>query len=280
VSVWDDLRRPGARSVEVDGVRLRRGSRVRLRPQQRGGDVFDEALAGRVAIVEALETDVERGEVHVVVTLDDDPGRDLGEARQPGHRFFFALAEVEPLPGGAPPARILVAGIGNGFLGDDGFGVALAQRLLDRPQPDGVEVKDFGIRGVDLAFALADYDVVVLLDAVPRGFEPGTLSVIDPDARSHGAPPPPATWPAPAALARDDVMDAHGMDPVQVLAFARELGRVPERIVLVGCEPLTCMTGEEDEMVGELSAPVQVALAPAVRLVEELVRDLIEEAKP
>jgi hydrogenase maturation protease len=276
VSVWDELREPGVRSVELDGVALRRGSRVRLRPRRRGGDVFDEALAGRVAIVESLETDVERGEVHVVVTLDDDPGRDLGEARQPGHRFFFSLAEVEPL-GGAAPARILVAGIGNGFLGDDGFGVELARLLLDRPLPDGVEVKDFGIRGVDLAFALADYDVVVLLDAVSRGVAPGTLAVIDPDARSHGGSPPAATWPALAPLAQEGVPDAHGMDPVKVLAFARELGRVPERIVLVGCEPATRMTGEEDELVGELSGPVRAALGPAVELVEQLLHDLTEQ---
>ena len=90
-------------------------------------------------------------------SVDDDPGRDLGERRQPGHRFFFAPDEVEPLAGEtAPPARrVLVAGIGNVFLGDDGFGVALADRLAPaRRCPPGVEVVDYGIRGMDLAYAL------------------------------------------------------------------------------------------------------------------------------
>ena len=261
MSVWDDLRRPGARSVQVDGVELRRGSRVRLCPQGRGGDVFDDALTGRVAIVCSLETDLE-GAVQLAVTLDDDPGRDLGEARQPGHRFFFSLAEVEPLPGGTPPPRVLVAGIGNAFLGDDGFGVALARRLLDRPLPDGVEVKDFGIRGVELAYALQDYDAVLLLDAVPRGVAPGTLMVIEPDGGDERG------------------LDAHAMDPVRVLAFARELGRMPERVLVLGCEPLTRMTGEEDELLGELSAPVLTALDAGVLLAEELIDDLIEEERP
>ena len=95
--------------------------------------------------------------MHLAVVVEDDPGRDLGERRQPGHRFFFAPDEVEPLPAPAPAApavRVLVAGIGNVFLGDDGFGVALAGRLARRELPAGVEVVDFGIRGMDLAYAL------------------------------------------------------------------------------------------------------------------------------
>ena len=140
---------------------MRRGSRVRLRPRA-GADVFDLALAGRVAVVDSIEEDTE-GAVHLVVTVEDDPGRDLGAARSLGHRFFFAPAEVEPLPGepaaAAPPRRVLVAGIGNVFLGDDGFGVALADRLARRALPAGVDVVDFGIRGMDLAYALGEgYD--------------------------------------------------------------------------------------------------------------------------
>ena len=94
---------------------------------------------------------------------------------------------------------MLVAGIGNVFLGDDGFGVALAGRLArGEPQP-GVEVVDFGIRGMDLAYALlGDYDAAILLDATPRGGPPGTLYVIEPEIEGVEAPP-----------------DAHGMDPVQ-----------------------------------------------------------------
>ena len=149
----------------MDAVGLPVGTRVKLRPRA-GGDVFDLALAGKTAVVDVVERDME-GRVHVGVLVDDDPGRDLGER---GHRFFFSPEEVEPL-------RVLVAGIGNVFLGDDGFGVELANRV----SYDGVDVVDFGIRGMDLAYALADYDVAIFLDATPRGEPPGTLYVIEPD---------------------------------------------------------------------------------------------------
>ena len=82
-------------SVNVSGVELRKGMRVRLRPKA-GGDIFDLALAGQVALVEAIEQDYE-GRNHLAVVLEDDPGRDLGMLRQPGHRFFFLPEEVEPL---------------------------------------------------------------------------------------------------------------------------------------------------------------------------------------
>src|SRR5438270_9995511 len=81
----------------IDGVEITKGSRVRLHPR-RGGDILDLALAGKVAYVEAIEQDFE-DKVHVAVTVEDDPGRDLGDERQPGHRFFFSLDEVEPLSG-------------------------------------------------------------------------------------------------------------------------------------------------------------------------------------
>lgn len=81
--------------VKVNGVELRQGDRVRLKPRA-GGDVFDLALAGKTAVIEAIEEDYE-GQAHLAVVLDDDPGRDLGMLRQPGHRFFFSVAEVEPL---------------------------------------------------------------------------------------------------------------------------------------------------------------------------------------
>ena len=83
-------------SVSVCGVALKPGDRVRLWPRQGGGDIFDLALAGKIAIVEAIEQDYE-DKVHLAVVLEDDPGRDLGMLRQPGHRFFFSTDEVEPL---------------------------------------------------------------------------------------------------------------------------------------------------------------------------------------
>ena len=181
MSTWEELERPGPDAVLVDGVEVRRDSRVRLRPRA-GGDVFDLALAGRTAVVEGVEADLE-GNLLLAVVVEDDPGRDLGVHRQPGHRFFFAPEEVEPLPArvaATAAPRVLVAGIGNVFLGDDGFGVALAGRLARRTLPPGVEVVDFGIRGMDLAYALPEYDAAVLLDATPRGQAPGTLYVIEP----------------------------------------------------------------------------------------------------
>jgi hydrogenase maturation protease len=195
--------------------------------------------------------------VHLVVVAEDDPGRDLGELRTPGHRFFFAPEEVDPLPA----ARILVAGIGNVFLADDGFGVVLAERLAERELPPGVEVVDYGIRGMDLAYALGDgYDAVVLLDATPGGEAPGTLYVIEPDTGGDEQVP----------------IDAHGMDPVKVLALAAQLGDVPQRVLVVGCEPAVRMTGDEEELVGELSEPVRLAVDGAVELVESVVTELIE----
>ena len=126
--------------VEIGGVVVRRGDRVRLRPKE-GGDILDIALRGQIATIESIEEDYENSQ-HICVVLDDDPGRDLGMMRQPGHRFFFTPAEVEPLPGEAATSAafnlpsstrkptILVAGIGNIFLGDDGFGVEVVRRML------------------------------------------------------------------------------------------------------------------------------------------------------
>jgi hydrogenase maturation protease len=257
---WEQLERAAPDAVLVAGVRLRRGSRVVLHPRG-GGDVLDLALAGRIGIVESIEQDTE-GIVHLAITVEDDPGRDLGERRQPGHRFFFSPEEVEPLgeePVSPPATRILVAGIGNVFMADDGFGVALAGRLAARTLPAGVDVVDYGIRGMDLAYAMEDYDTVVLLDATPRGQPPGTLYVIE------------------AEVDADEVaVDAHGMDPVKVIALVRALGSRPPRTLVVGCEPETRMTGEEDEIVAELSEPVIAALDEAERLVAALLRDLTD----
>jgi hydrogenase maturation protease len=256
---WSELERRAPQRAEVGGAVLRRGSRVRLAPRP-GGDVLDAALAGQAAIVEAIEEDVD-GRLHVAVVVEGDPGRDLGAARMPGHRFFFPLDEVEPLLG-APPTRVLVAGIGNVFLGDDGFGSALARRLAERALPAGVTVRDFGIRGMDLAYALGeDWDAALLLDAVPGGEPPGTLSIIEPE------------------LDDDDAveLDTHGMHPVKVLRLARELGPLPGRTLVVGCEPQTRPRPDDEDMAMELSAPVSEAVARAIELVETLLEDIIDD---
>jgi len=230
---------------------------VRLRPRG-GADVFDVVLSGRTAVIEGIDQDLD-GNLQLAVTVEDDPGRDLGERRQPGHRFFFSPEEVEPLagePAEAPPTtRVLVAGIGNVFLGDDGFGVALAGRLARGEPRPGVDVVDFGIRGMDLAYALlGDYDAAILLDAAPRGEPPGTLYVLEPEIERVDAPP-----------------DAHGMDPVKVLALARALGGTPPRTLVLGCEPQTA------DAAGVLSEPVRAALDEAERMVASLLDELTHE---
>jgi hydrogenase maturation protease len=161
------------------------------------------------------------------------------------------------------PQRILVAGIGNIFLGDDGFGVEVARRLAQRALPDGVQVVDFGIRGMDLAYALLeDYDAVILVDAAPRGEKPGTLYLIEPPMDPDGAV----------------ALDTHGMDPVKVLALARALGARPTRTWLVACEPGRLVDGGDcgdyADVLVELSAPVQAAVEEAVTMVESLVEDI------
>jgi hydrogenase maturation protease len=161
--------------------------------------------------------------------------------------------------------RILVAGVGNVFLGDDGFGVEVVRRLAGRGLPEGVEVVDFGIRGMDLAYALQDdYDVVVFVDATPRGEEPGTVYLIEPEIEEDGGV----------------ALDTHGMDPVKVIKLARALGAKPTRTLVVGCEPQLVVSGEDyEDMLMELSEPVRAAVDEAVKLVESLVEEINKEVK-
>lgn len=250
--------------VEIGGVPLRRGDPVRLRPRA-GGDVFDLALAGRSATIESLEQDYE-GKVHVCVVVDDDPGRDVGLMRQPGHRFFFTPNELEPLQVGEKAAtntkKILIAGIGNIFLGDDGFGVAVAQRLASFTFPPGVKLADFGIRGFDLAYALLDgYEATILIDAYPGEAPAGTLTVLEPDlcelqtARNQAA-----------------FVEPHAMNPMRVLAMAAGMGAQVHRVLLVGCVPATL--GPEEGQMG-LSDEVSAAVDEATKLVASLVTRIL-----
>ena len=156
--------------------------------------------------------------------------------------------------------RILVAGVGNVFLGDDGFGVEVVRRLARRELPEGVEVVDFGIRGMDLAYALQDdYELVVFVDATPRGEKPGTVYLIEAEVEEDG----------------EVALDTHGMDPVKVIKLSRALGAKPTRTLVVGCEPQVVLSGEDyDEMLMELSELVQAAVEEAVKLVESLVKEI------
>jgi hydrogenase maturation protease len=160
-------------------------------------------------------------------------------------------------PKPADRRRILVAGIGNVFLGDDGFGVEVARRLRDEPLGDGVDVADFGVRGVHLAYELAggEYDAAILVDAVPRGGAPGTLYALEPDADDRPAAP----------------TDAHNLTPEAVLAWVRRVGGRCGRVVIVGCEP-----GSLDEAM-ELSEPVAASIDGAMQMVRRLVVELTGE---
>lgn len=250
--------------VEIDGVQVKKGDRVRLRPRD-GGDILDIALRGQIANVEGIEQDYE-GQQHVCVVLQNDPGRDLGLMRQPGHQFFFNPAEIEPLPPEEIAARaevekprILVAGIGNIFLGDDGFGVEVVRRLAGSELAEEVRVADFGIRGLDLAYALQDgYETTILVDAFPHGTTPGTISVIEPDMNEISASP-------------GNFVEPHGMHPMNVLRMASAHGPL-KRVLLVGCEP-AALGGDEGYM--GLSEPVEAAVDGAVKTIETLVKKIL-----
>jgi len=155
-------------------------------------------------------------------------------------------------------ASVLVAGIGNIFLSDDGFGVEVASRLKQRGVPPGARVDDFGIRGVHLAYELLEgYDAAVLIDAVDLREPPGTVVLIEPELGPDGD--------------GSATFDAHSMSPDVVLGTLARLGGTIERIFVVGCQP-ACL----DEGMG-LSDPVERAVDDAVELCSRLVSDLLQE---
>src|SRR5580698_1391684 len=151
--------------------------------------------------------------------------------------------------------RTLVAGVGNVFLRDDGFGVEVVRLLAEQPVPPGVEIRDFGIRGVHLVYDLLNgCDLFVLVDAAPHGQEPGTVSVLEVEL------PDPET---PATLDRP-LIDAHSLTPDAIFALLVSLGGRPGRSLVVACEP-----ADIDAGMG-LSDPVREALPHAVRTVQEI----------
>jgi hydrogenase maturation protease len=252
-------------SLEINGVQVRRGDRVKLRPGARG-DVFDLALEGKIAAIESIEQDYE-GKLHVCVVLDDDPGKDIGLMRQPGHRFFFAPNEVEPVAQSdelqiATTKRILIAGIGNIFMADDAFGVEVASRLASQPFPSGVRVADFGIRGFDLAYALMEgYETTILVDAYPGEGQPGTLFVLEPDLQNLNS-----------AGTHQGFIEPHAMNPMNVLCMATSMGGQLKRVLLVGCVPATL--GPDEGQMG-LSEPVSAAVDEALKLINSLVTRIL-----
>ena len=153
----------------------------------------------------------------------------------------------------APAAqRVLVAGIGNIFCADDGFGVEVIKRLARMPLPDGVKAVDFGIRGVHLAYEMLDggYDRVILVDALPQKAAPGTLAVVQPELTADESAAP---W------------DAHAMQPAAVLQLLQRIGGCVANVLVVGCQPARL-----DEELG-LSPAVAAAVDDAAQLILRLV---------
>src|SRR6478609_7352894 len=159
--------------------------------------------------------------------------------------------------------RILVAGIGNIFFGDDAFGCEVATELAKRPLPEGVNVRDFGIRSYDLAYAMMeDYELIIFIDALSRGEAPGTLYLIEPELNKNKLDE-----------AEAKVVNAHSMSPVRVLQLVRSLGGQPGKLYVVGCEPGVL---ESDDGRMGLSERVAAAVEPAVNMIQKLIGDLIQ----
>ncbi len=160
--------------------------------------------------------------------------------------------------------RVMIAGIGNMFMKDDGFGSAVVKRIANKQFPEGVEVKDFGTSGLKLAYDLMKgYDGLIFIDASARGEKPGTLYVIEPNESdfSHD-------------LEEGGPIDPHGADPVTVLRFVKSIGSWPGKVTIVACEPESV-----DEFEIGLSDPVNLAIDQAVEMVEEIINEIYSEKK-
>lgn len=159
--------------------------------------------------------------------------------------------------------QILIAGVGNIFLGDDAFGVEVARVMSTRTLPEQVVVRDFGIRSFDLAYALLDdWSAVILVDAVSRNEAPGTLFVIEADLSES------------VEAAETATFDGHSMDPVTVLRLAQTLGEIRPNVYVVGCEPAN-LGGDEGHM--GLSPEIEAAVNEAVDMVGNLIREIQRE---
>lgn len=165
----------------------------------------------------------------------------------------------EPAPGSEPLLGILIAGVGNSWLRDDGFGGEVARRLQERQLPEGCNVMDAGTGGLDLAYeVMRGYDALVLLDVSKQGGEPGTLYVMEPDEAS-----------VPGAIDDGDVINPHGMDPQTMLRFVKSVGAWPGKVVVIACEP-----AEIEEMGWGLTDQVKEAVDRAIDLVVETIGEL------
>lgn len=158
-----------------------------------------------------------------------------------------------------PLRSILIAGVGNAWMRDDGFGGAVARRLGELELGDGVSVMDAGTGGLDLAYeVMRGYDALVVLDVSRQGGEPGTLYVMEADEESVAG-----------SIEDGEVINPHAMDPQTVLRFVRTVGAWPGRVLVIACEP-----AEVEQMGWGLSDEVSAAVNRAAELVVETVREL------
>jgi hydrogenase maturation protease len=159
--------------------------------------------------------------------------------------------------------RILVAGIGNAWLRDDGFGSEVVKRLETRRLPEGAVVLDFGTGGLDLAYeVMRGYDALVLVDVSRQGGEPGTLYVMEALEQE-----------VEAGIEDGQVINPHAMDPQTVLRFVKTVGAWPGKVVVVACEP-----AQVEEMGLGLSAEVERAVDGALELLVETIDELQADA--
>ncbi len=160
--------------------------------------------------------------------------------------------------------KILVAGVGNAWLRDDGFGGEVARRLQQSELDEGVSVMDVGTGGLDLAYeVMRGYDALVILDVSQQGGEPGTLYVMEPEEDT-----------VLGSIEDGEMINPHAMDPQTVLRFVKSLGAWPARVVVIACEP-----AEVEEMGWGLTEPVKEAVERAVGLVVETIADLRSAAR-
>lgn len=177
---------------------------------------------------------------------------------------LIEMAKAKNAPVTYHKKRVMIAGVGNMFMKDDGFGGAVIRKILNKEFPEGVEIKDFGTGGLKLAYDLMKgYDGLILLDASQRGEKPGTLYVIEPDEKEFTAD-----------LEQGGPIDPHGADPVMVLRFVKAIGSWPGKVMIVACEPETV----DDFEIG-LSDQVNASVDKAVELVDEIINDIYTDKK-
>lgn len=158
----------------------------------------------------------------------------------------------------------MIAGIGNMFMKDDGFGSAVVKRIMDKKFPDGVEVKDFGMSGLKLAYDLMKgYDGLIFVDASARGEKPGTLYMIEPNEKDFSND-----------LEQGGPIDPHGADPVTVLRFVKSIGSWPAKVVIIACEPESV----DDFEIG-LSESVSTSINTAVEMIDEVINEIYQLKK-